>query len=84
MERDGFLILRGIVVKQESSWQIIKNGFIQGTGWALGATFGLGLVLFIISYIVRLLGGLPVIGQLLAAIVDLTQKALEVKQALDQ
>lgn len=70
------------MASQESGWQTFKQGFIQGTGWALGATFGFGVILVLLSYLLNLVGGLPLIGQILATLVDLTQRSLEVKQSL--
>ena len=60
------------------------KGFVGGVGWALGATVGFALVLVILSYVLRVLGGLPIIGEFFATIVDFTQKALETRKNLGQ
>jgi hypothetical protein len=59
----------------------IKN-FIAGLGWMTGATLGFALLLTILGIVFSWLGGLPFIGEFIANLIDLTNKALETKRTL--
>ncbi len=54
----------------------IKQGFINGIGWAAGVTVGFVIVSTIIVWILNALGGLPVVGGWIADIVEATQAQL--------
>lgn len=66
----------------QSARTLIREGFLRGTGWALGATFGFFVVITLLGFILRLLGGLPVVGEWFAALIEVTNQALETRQAL--
>lgn len=52
------------------------DGFIGGIGWSFGATVGFAIISTILVLILRQLGGLPVIGDWLASVVQATTEAL--------
>jgi hypothetical protein len=52
------------------------KGFIRGMGWAFGVTVGFVLVSTILVLILRNAGGLPVIGDWIASIVEATLSQL--------
>jgi len=53
-----------------------KEGFWRGFGWSFGATLGLVLISTLGIMILRGLGGLPLIGNFIADLVEATQQAL--------
>ena len=61
---------------QESSFKLFYKNFIGGIAWGLGATLGVALVLALLGSLLRFLGGLPIIGQFFAGIIEATEKAL--------
>jgi len=56
--------------------QLFKEGLISGLGWAFGVTIGFVIISTILVVILRNLGGLPVVGNWIASIVEATQKQL--------
>jgi hypothetical protein len=56
--------------------ELLKEGFFAGIGWAFGVTVGFVLISTIIVFVLRQLGGLPLIGAWIAAIVEETQAQL--------
>ncbi|MGB6838699.1 MAG: DUF5665 domain-containing protein [Microgenomates group bacterium] len=56
--------------------QLLKEGLIRGIGWAFGVTIGFVIISTILVLILRSLGGLPVIGNWVASIVEATQRQL--------
>lgn len=56
--------------------ELIKEGFYAGIGWAFGVTVGFVLISILIVFILRNLGGLPVIGSWIADVVEETQNQL--------
>ena len=54
-----------------------KQGIISGIGWAFGVTIGFVLISTLIVFILNLLGGLPLIGNWIAGIVEVTQTQLQ-------
>lgn len=60
-------------------WGHIKQGFLTGLGWSLGVTVGFAIVSTIIINVVRAGGGLPLIGNFFASIVEVTQGSLEIR-----
>ena len=56
--------------------KIFVKGFIRGIGWAFGVTIGFVLVSTILVLILRNAGGLPVIGDWIASIVEATLSQL--------
>lgn len=61
----------------ENNLKILFKNFLGGLGWAIGATFGFTLFIAIITVILRGLGGVPVVGDFFAGIIEATQEALE-------
>ena len=62
--------------KIHNKFQNFKQGFIQGVGWSFGVTFGFVIISIILYFILRSLGGLPLIGSWIAKIVEATQLQL--------
>lgn len=56
--------------------ELVKRGFYSGIGWAFGATVGFVIVSTILIFILSRVGGLPVIGNFLASIVQSTLEQL--------
>ncbi len=56
--------------------KVFIKGFIQGFGWAFGVTIGFVLISTILVLILQSLGGLPVIGDWIASIVEATLSQL--------
>jgi hypothetical protein len=56
--------------------KVLKKGFFQGIGWAFGVTIGFVLISTILVLILRSLGGLPLIGDWIASIVEATLSQL--------
>lgn len=54
----------------------LLDGFVRGIGWAFGVTLGFVLVSTVVVYIFRALGGLPLIGDFIATVVEETNKQL--------
>jgi len=61
----------------------ILHGFVGGIAWAVGASIGLTILVGIISYILRLLGGLPFIGEIVGKIVQYTQEYLNTTTSIN-
>ncbi len=61
------------IIKQ---FDVAKKGFIQGLGWSFGVTLGFVLISILIAFILKIIGGLPVVGKWIADIVEVTQKQL--------
>jgi membrane protein insertase Oxa1/YidC/SpoIIIJ len=57
-ERILLEIRRGNAVSKQ---QMFK-GFMVGIFYALGATFGFALLIAVVTFLVKILGGLPVVG----------------------
>lgn len=55
------------------------QGLVAGVGWGLGVTVGAVILLGVLSWILSLLGGLPLIGSFLADIISATREALELQ-----
>ncbi len=55
---------------------LVKNGFFQGLGWSFGATVGFVIISSILVTLLQAAGGLPVIGNWIADIVETTQSEL--------
>ena len=56
--------------------ELLKEGFIAGIGWAFGVTVGFVIIFSILVIVLNFLGGLPLIGTLIASIVEQTQVQL--------
>lgn len=60
----------------ESTWKIFYKSFVAGTGWVFGVTVGFTLLISLLSFVMGQLGGLPVIGNFVASLVEVTKDAL--------
>lgn len=58
---------------------IFFQNFVSGIGWAVGATVGFVLFLTFFSFILRKLGGVPLVGKWAAKIIAATDDALKGK-----
>lgn len=56
--------------------ELFKEGVIAGLGWAIGVTIGFVLISSVLVLILRQLGGLPLIGDWIASVVEETQSQL--------
>ena len=56
--------------------ELLRRGFYSGVGWAFGATLGFVIVSTILAFILRQAGGLPVVGNFIATIVQSTIEQL--------
>lgn len=55
------------------------HNFVGGIAWGLGLTVGISLVAYILSFTVSAFGGLPLVGDILANVVNATLDALKNK-----
>ena len=69
-------------MKSEAIKFSILKGFLAGLGWMIGATIGFALLLAFITLILNWAGGLPVFGEILANIIEATNRALEAKNLI--
>jgi len=67
-----------IDLKQNNQAIIIKN-FLAGLSWAIGTTFGFALFFAFITLVLKWLGGLPLIGNFFAGLIEATNEALKVR-----
>lgn len=67
-----------------SYFDVFRQGIMGGIGWAFGVTIGLILISFIFGIILRNVGGFPLIGSVVADIVENTQAELNRKNPLLQ
>lgn len=55
---------------------VFINHIVGGIGWVIGITVGFALVGYIASKAVGSLGGLPIVGEIIAQVIVVTQNAL--------
>lgn len=67
---------------KENYISIFFKNFIGGIGWAAGATIGFALFISLIGLLLSHLGGLPVIGNWFARLIEVTNTALEARKVL--
>lgn len=60
----------------DKSWEIFYKNFIAGTGWVFGMTVGFTLLFSLLSFILGKLGGLPLVGEFVASLIEVTKNAL--------
>lgn len=51
--------------------------FLGGVATALGATVGFAIIIWLVTFVLNQLGGLPLIGEFFATIVNATNQALQ-------
>jgi len=79
---NGFFIsIMRVDLKAKNKIIFIKH-FIAGLGWMTGATIGFALFITFLSLVFKWLGGLPVIGNFFANLIQVTNQALEAKRGL--
>ena len=61
---------------------IFFKSFVGGIGWAIGATLGFALLISILGFIISKLGGLPLIGNWFANLIEVINQALETRKVL--
>jgi hypothetical protein len=57
--------------------KLFLNGFIQGMGWSFGVTLGFIIISILLVYVLKLLGGMPLIGNFIAGIVESTLEQIK-------
>lgn len=65
--------------KKRPKREIFRAGIVGGLGWALGVTIGFAIVSIIIIFLVNRAGGIPLIGDWIAKVVESTQTQLELR-----
>ena len=63
-------------LKRLKKRELLKRGFVSGIGWAFGVTIGFVIVSSVLVIMLNKLGGLPVIGDWIADVVETTQEQL--------
>jgi hypothetical protein len=56
--------------------ELLKEGLVAGIGWAFGVTIGFVIISILLAILLQALGGLPLIGNWFASIVEATQSQL--------
>jgi len=56
--------------------ELLKEGFFAGLGWAFGVTIGFVILSTLLVLFLKFLGGLPLIGNWIADIIEVTQEQL--------
>lgn len=57
--------------------RMIRDNFIGGIAWSLGATVGITLIITLLSFSVQYINAVPFIGETLADVITATNKALK-------
>lgn len=68
--------------KEHLNLKIFSRNILAGIGWAVGASFGFAVLVTILTFVLRALGGLPLVGDFFASLVEATQTALQAKESL--
>lgn len=61
---------------RSSYGDLFAHGVFAGIGWAVGVTIGFVLISVVLVFVLRSLGGLPIVGKWIAAIVEATADQL--------
>ena len=64
---------------EKSLKKMLFHNFLGGIATAMGATVGFAIVIWLVSLILHQLGGLPIVGNFFASIVDATNDALKAR-----
>ena len=62
--------------KHSSYKKLFRDGLVSGIGWAFGVTIGFVLISTLLVLLLQKLGGLPLVGDWIASIVEATQDQL--------
>ncbi len=60
----------------KSNWQHFVDGVLIGLGWAVGVTIGFVIISTVLIIVLDKVGGLPLVGNWIANIVEATQAQL--------
>jgi hypothetical protein len=72
--------LRNDVAHKKTPYKrLFKQGIVAGLGWSIGVTIGFIILSSLTVIIVNKLGGLPLIGEWIASVVEETQIQLQGK-----
>jgi len=66
---------------QEKKRIIFIKNLIAGLGWMIGATLAFTLFITLLSFILKWLGGLPIVGNFFANLIQTTNQALEARKS---
>ncbi len=55
---------------KEGRVQIFINNFVGGIAWALGATFGLGLIIALLTVLLRNISLVPIVGNFVESVIE--------------
>jgi hypothetical protein len=61
-----------VAEKKVNYLKLLKRGVVRGMGWAFGATIGFAIISTLLVFVLRKAGGLPLVGNFIATIVDAT------------
>lgn len=73
------------VVKQAGDTayrKLFQQGIVAGIGWAIGVTIGFVLISSVFVFLLNLVGGVPVLGEWTADIVEATLDQLEKRSVI--
>ena len=73
---------KSFFVKKVDLKKVFVKNFIAGIAWGIGASIGLSLIFTIATTILKWIGGLPIIGNFLADVIEATVKALEIRKRI--
>ena len=62
-----------------SKRELFKRGLFSGVGWAFGATIGFAIVSTLLVFIVSRIGAIPILGGIIARIVEATLLQLSIR-----
>lgn len=62
--------------------KMLYHNFLGGIAWGLGATIGFAFVITLLTFLLNQIGGLPLVGEWIANIVDATNRSLQARQVL--
>ena len=55
----------------------LLSGFVGGIGWAAGASIGFALLITLLSFLFKLLGGVPFLGSFVGQVAQQAQEYLQ-------
>lgn len=62
--------------KRTSYRELFQQGIFAGIGWAIGVTIGFVMISIVLVFVLRNLGGMPIVGSWIASVVESTQEQL--------
>lgn len=75
----GKNLRENIITEKTPSQVLFKQGLVSGIGWAFGVTIGFFLISSLLAFLLKQIGGLPLIGDWIASIVDATLAQLSAR-----